>query len=138
MTGDERDRRCVITMRQWNARCRGAAQTVRTLSGGNQQKVALGKWLLREPSILLLHDPTRGVDVGARQEIYRFIHQAMARGAGVLLVSADLPELLALSDRIIVLHRGAVTAEFERAHATPQKVIAAAMGERSERAGAAA
>jgi len=119
-------------------RCRSAAQPVRTLSGGNQQKVALGKWLVREPSILLLHDPTRGVDVGARQEIYRLIHDATARGAGVIMTSTDLPELLALCDRIIVLHRGAVTAEFDRAQATPRSVIAAAMGESGGTAGAAA
>jgi len=119
-------------------RCRSAAQPVRTLSGGNQQKVALGKWLVREPSILLLHDPTRGVDVGARQEIYRLIHDATARGVGVIMTSTDLPELLALCDRIIVLHRGAVTAEFDRAQATTRNVIAAAMGESGGTAGAAA
>ena len=108
---------------------RGANQIVRTLSGGNQQKVALGKWLVRKPSILLLDDPTRGVDVGARQEIHRLIDHAVSGVAAVLITSSDLPELLGLSDRVVVLHRGKVTATMDREAATPQRVIAAAMGE---------
>lgn len=110
-------------------RCHGPSQIVRTVSGGNQQKIALGKWLLRTPSILLLDDPTRGVDVGARQEIHRLIDQAATAGAGVLMTSSDLQELLALSDRVVVLHRGQITAVLNRREATSQRVMAAAMGE---------
>lgn len=109
-------------------------QGVGQLSGGNQQKVALGKWLLREPTLLLLHEPTRGVDIGAREEIERLIREATGRGAAVLLVSTDLNELLGLSDRILVLHRGRIVAEFDATDATPHGVISAAFGEAGERA----
>ena len=104
---------------------------VRNLSGGNQQKVALGKWLPIEPRILLLDEPTRGVDVGAKREIYQQLDRFTARGIAILLASSDLPELLALSDRIVVLHRGRVTARLGRAEATPDLVLHAAMGEAS-------
>ncbi len=114
----------------YGIRCRGREQSARTLSGGNQQKVALAKWLMRSPRLLLLHDPTRGVDIGARAEIYRLINDATARGAAVLLASSDLPELLGLSDRVIALHRGMAMATFDRSEATPHAVMAAAMGER--------
>ena len=104
---------------------------MRNLSGGNQQKVALGKWLPIEPRLLLLDEPTRGVDVGAKREIYQQLDGFTARGIAILLASSDLPELLALSDRIVVLHRGRVTARLERAEATPDLVLEAAMGEAS-------
>jgi ribose transport system ATP-binding protein len=109
-------------------RCRSHRQSVRTLSGGNQQKVALGKWLLRQPRILLLNDPTRGVDIAARQEIYTLIGRVAAAGAGILLASTDLDELLELSDRIIVLHRGKMSGTFDRGSASRERVMAAAMG----------
>lgn len=135
---DEREL-VVRAVNAFGVRCRSVSQPVGTLSGGNQQKVALGKWLLREPAILLLHDPTRGVDVGARQEIYHLIDDAAARGAAVLFTSSDLPELLALSDRVIVMHRGTIMARFDRGEASPHMVIAAAMGESdASRGGAAA
>jgi len=111
-------------------RCRGAGQEVGTLSGGNQQKVALAKWIETEPRVLLLDEPTRGIDVGAKQEIYDLVNRWTAAGMGVLLVSSELPELLGLSDRVIVLHRGRLTAELDRAEATPERVIAAAFGGR--------
>jgi ribose transport system ATP-binding protein len=116
-------------VQRFGVRCNGPEQVVATLSGGNQQKVALGKWLARDPKLLLLHEPTRGVDIGARQEIYRLINLATARGAAVLLVSTDLNELLGLSDRLVVLHRGRIAAEWSAADATPHAVIAAALGE---------
>jgi ribose transport system ATP-binding protein len=98
------------------------------LSGGNQQKVALAKWLQIRPRILLLDEPTRGIDVGAKHEIYELINQWTAQGIAILLITSEMPELLALSDRIVVLHRGTVTAWFERGIATPETVLAAAMG----------
>jgi len=98
------------------------------LSGGNQQKVTLAKWLQIEPQLLLLDEPTRGIDVGAKREVYQLMNALTAQGIAILLITSELPELLALSDRIVVMHRGRVTAEFGRAEATPQRVLAAAMG----------
>ena len=104
----------------------GLEAPVVTLSGGNQQKVVLGRWLLRGPRILLLDEPTRGIDVGARREIYELIARLVARGLGILLVSSDLPELLGLSHRVVVLSQGRVTGRFEAEDATAEGVIAAA------------
>lgn len=99
-----------------------------TLSGGNQQKVVLGKWLLTNPRILFLDEPTRGIDVGAKQEIYAEINKLAGEGMAIVLVSSELPEVLGLSDRVIVLHEGCVAGEFGREEATPEKVMAAATG----------
>ena len=96
------------------------------LSGGNQQKVVLGKWLLAAPRVLLLDEPTRGIDVGARAEIYRLIGELAGRGLAVILVSSDLPEVLGLSHRVIVLSQGRLTAALGFAEATPERVMAAA------------
>ncbi|HEY2093713.1 MAG TPA: sugar ABC transporter ATP-binding protein [Thermoanaerobaculia bacterium] len=101
---------------------------VATLSGGNQQKVVLGKWLLTKPKVLLLDEPTRGIDVGAKQEIYTEIARLAAEGMAIVLVSSELPEVLGLSDRVLVLHEGRVTGEFDRVDATAEAVMACAMG----------
>jgi len=111
-------------------------QDVGTLSGGNQQKVVLAKWLETRPRILLLEEPTRGVDIGAKSEIYGLMRRWTAGGMAILLISTELPELLLLCDRILALHRGRVTAEFARAEATPEGILAAAMGS-AERPGEA-
>ncbi len=99
-----------------------------TLSGGNQQKVVLGKWLLTEPKVLFLDEPTRGIDVGAKQEIYAEINKLAKEGLAIVLVSSELPEVLGLSDRILVLHEGRIAGEFLRSDATPEKVMSAATG----------
>jgi len=99
-----------------------------TLSGGNQQKVVLGKWLLTGPKVLFLDEPTRGIDVGAKQEIYAEINKLAREGLAIVLVSSELPEVLGLSDRVLVLHEGRVTGEFTRKEATPEKVMTAATG----------
>jgi ribose transport system ATP-binding protein len=104
-------------------------QEISTLSGGNQQKVLLARWLLTGPRVLLLDEPTRGVDVGAKHDIYQLINECTDQGVAVVLVTSELPELLALSDRILVLHRGRQTAELSRAEATAETVLRAAMGE---------
>jgi len=98
------------------------------LSGGNQQKVAIGKWLTTNPRIMLLDEPTRGIDVGAKHEIYQLMNDWTAHGICILLVTSEMPELLAMSDRIVVMHRGAITAELSRQEATAEKVLEAAMG----------
>ena len=99
-----------------------------TLSGGNQQKVVLAKWLLTNPRVLFLDEPTRGIDVGAKQEIYAQINQLAETGLAIILISSELPEVLGLSDRVIVLHEGRVTGEFTRAEATPEVVMSCATG----------
>lgn len=111
-------------------RLRAASLEMETgaLSGGNQQKVALAKWLQIRPRLLLLDEPTRGIDIGAKREIYQLMNEWTAQGIAILLITSEMPELLMLSDRIVVLHRGRMSAEFPRAEATPEKVLAAAMG----------
>ncbi|HJU55057.1 MAG TPA: ATP-binding cassette domain-containing protein, partial [Pyrinomonadaceae bacterium] len=99
-----------------------------TLSGGNQQKVVLAKWLLTKPRVLFLDEPTRGIDVGAKQEIYAQINQLAREGLAIVLVSSELPEVLGLSDRIIVLHEGHVAGQFTRDEATPEAVMSCATG----------
>lgn len=99
-----------------------------TLSGGNQQKVVLAKWLLTNPRVLFLDEPTRGIDVGAKQEIYALINSLAQEGIAIVLVSSELPEVLGLSDRVIVLHEGRVTGEFKRDEATPEAVMSCATG----------
>jgi ribose transport system ATP-binding protein len=134
-------------IRRLSIRTRGPRQPVGTLSGGNQQKVVLGKWLATAPRILLLDEPTRGIDVGAKAEIYRLIRSLAAEGMAILLASSELPELLALSDRILVLREGRPTALLERDrfaadlildHASPGGAVQptfAAVAERAPRAG---
>jgi len=99
-----------------------------TLSGGNQQKVVLGKALMTEPRVIMLDEPTRGIDVGAKLEIYEIINRLTDAGKAVLLVSSELPELMGMSDRIVMLHQGRLGREFDRAAATPEALLAAAMG----------
>ena len=98
------------------------------LSGGNQQKVVLGKALMTSPDVVLLDEPTRGIDVGAKLEIYEIINQLTDAGKAVILVSSELPELLGMSDRIIMLHEGAIGGAFTRAEATQERLLQAAMG----------
>jgi ribose transport system ATP-binding protein len=102
---------------------------VGSLSGGNQQKVALAKWLQTRPRLLLLDEPTRGIDIAAKREIYQLVEQWTAEGIAILLITSEMPELLTLSDRIAVLHNGRVTAEFSREQANPEAILAAAMGQ---------
>ena len=106
-------------------------QLIVNLSGGNQQKVILAKWLATNPKILLLDEPTRGIDVNAKREIYAFIDELARNGLGLIVVSSELPEVLALSDRILVMCEGRKTAEFTRAEATPERVLHAALPDRA-------
>lgn len=107
---------------------------ITSLSGGNQQKAIIGRWLLTRPAVLLLDDPTRGIDVGAKAELYRLMDQLCRQGLGIIVTSSELPELLTLCDRILVLCEGRQTAEFSRAEATEQRIMEAA----TARAGVAA
>ena len=111
------------TIRDLDIRTHSPGAAVSTLSGGNQQKVVLGKWLSTQPRLLMLDDPTRGVDVGAKAEIYRLLHDAAARGIAILVSSSEIPELLTLCDRIVVMFRGRVAASLGRSEAS-EAVIA--------------
>ena len=102
-------------------------QQVRNLSGGNQQKVVLAKWLATQPKVLLLDEPTRGIDVNAKQEIYAIVDELARSGLGVVMVSSELPEILAIADRILVLAEGRITAEFPRGEATEESILKAAL-----------
>jgi len=103
-------------------------QRVKELSGGNQQKVVVAKWLACKPRVLILDEPTRGIDVGAKAEIHRLMSELAQQGIAILMISSELPEILGMSDRILVIRQGRLVAEFDRAGATQEKVIAAAMG----------
>jgi ribose transport system ATP-binding protein len=103
-------------------------QAVRLLSGGNQQKVVLGKWLAGDVRVFIFDEPTRGIDVGAKVEIYNLMNRLTARGAGILMISSELPELLGMSDRILVMHRGRIHAELAGSDATEERVVSAALG----------
>jgi ABC-type sugar transport system ATPase subunit len=109
-----------------NVRMRGADQSVRELSGGNQQKVVIAKWLLTESDVLILDEPTRGIDVGAKMEVYRLINELAKQGKAILMISSELPEILQLSDRVYVMSDGHVTAEFNRDELDGQKIMSAA------------
>jgi D-xylose transport system ATP-binding protein len=101
---------------------------VGNLSGGNQQKVVIGRALLTRPRVLLLDEPTRGIDVGARQEVYELINELADQGQAIVLVSSELPELMGMSDRILMLHDGRIGGAFDHGAATQQELLAAAMG----------
>jgi ABC-type sugar transport system ATPase subunit len=118
---DEGTQRLAVKMRD-------DEQAIRELSGGNQQKVVIGKWLLTNPKVLLLDEPTRGIDVGAKAEVHRVIVELAQSGLAVLMVSSDLPEVLALSDRVLVMRGGQIVSTFDRKDATAEGIIAAASG----------
>jgi ABC-type sugar transport system ATPase subunit len=101
---------------------------VENLSGGNQQKVVLGKWLLNGPRVLLLDEPTRGIDVGAKQEIYVRINELAQQGLAIVMASSELEELRGVCDRILVMHEGRITGRFSRADATAEAIMACATG----------
>ena len=101
---------------------------VRNLSGGNQQKVSLGRWLVNPPAVLMLDEPTQGVDVGAKSEIHRLIGELAAQGMAVLMISSELVEILGMSDRIVVMRHGGVAAVLSRSDASTESVMAAAFG----------
>ena len=118
---------------EWDAQMKAMrikAPNVKTLaqalSGGNQQKVVLGRWMITHPKVLLLDEPTRGIDVGAKAEIYQMISDLAAKGIGIIVISSELPEIIGISDRIITLCEGRVTGEFMRGEATQEMLLYAA------------
>jgi rhamnose transport system ATP-binding protein len=113
---------------QLRIRATSAAQPVRSLSGGNQQKVVLSKWLAAEPRVLILDEPTHGVDVGTKADVHRTISHLATQGLTILLISSELPEVLGMSDRILVMREGRLVAELSRENATQERVVEAAAG----------
>jgi ribose transport system ATP-binding protein len=103
-------------------------QPAGTLSGGNQQKVVLGKWLLAGARVFLFDEPTRGIDVGAKAEIHQLIDRLAADGAGVIVVSSEIDEILTVADRILVMHRGSIMGQLTRENATEERIVAMATG----------
>ena len=104
-------------------KCSNVNVGVSTLSGGNQQKVVLSKWMFTEPDLLILDEPTRGIDVGAKYEIYKLIHELADQGKAVIMVSSELPELLGVVDRIYTIFEGAITGELKAAEATQESLM---------------
>ena len=122
-----RERRAAV---EWTKRLQvktGSQEyAVATLSGGNQQKVVLAKWLATEPKLLIVDEPTRGIDIGTKAEVHRLISDLAGRGIAILMISSELPEVLGMADRILVMHEGRITARIDRADATPEAVMHAA------------
>ena len=115
----------ITAIKKFGIRARGPQQIVRELSGGNQQKVVLGKWLATNPRILIMDEPTRGIDVGAKAEIHQLMRKLTSDGMAILMISSDLPEVLGMSDRLLVMNGGRIVASFETDEATPEAVGAA-------------
>jgi ABC-type sugar transport system ATPase subunit len=115
--------------------CAGATQKTRTLSGGNQQKVVLGKCLAARPRLLILDEPTRGIDVGAKMQIYRMMDEIALGGVGILMISSDMPELIGMSDRIYVMRDGGIAAEItEKDDMKQERILTYTIGKDADRA----
>jgi ABC-type sugar transport system ATPase subunit len=114
-------------MRDLGVKAASASVAAATLSGGNQQKLVIGKWLATRPRVLILDEPTRGVDVGAKAEVHKLIRNLADKGMATLLISSDLPEVLAMSDRILVMRGGSIAGQLAGAEATQEKVLALAI-----------
>lgn len=123
------EQHCGGMAQQLQLNTKNLALPVSSLSGGNQQKVAIGKWLLADCKVIILDEPTRGVDVGAKVEIYQFINRMVEQGIGVIMISSELPEILGMSDRILVMHEGEKTAEIPREGATQDQILKYATGQ---------
>jgi rhamnose transport system ATP-binding protein len=98
------------------------------LSGGNQQKVVLAKWLSRQPTVLIVDEPTRGIDVGTKAEVHRLLSELAGQGVAILMISSELPEVLGMADRVLVVREGRTVAEFDRAEADEERIVLAATG----------
>lgn len=118
----EEAQRALDAVKRLSVRCRNIGQPVGELSGGNQQKVVIAKWLETNPKVLILDEPTRGVDVGAKAEIHTIMGELVKQGVAILMISSELPEVLGMSDRVLVISGGRLTGEIDRADATPERV----------------
>jgi ribose transport system ATP-binding protein len=128
VSGKQENHQAKKYIRELQIKTPGMQQKVMYLSGGNQQKVVMSKWLCTEADILIFDEPTRGIDVGSKVEIYKLMNDLTAEGAAILMISSDLPEILGMSDRIIVMHEGRITAEYSSEEATQEKILHSALG----------
>ena len=117
------DRAATRWIERLQIKSRSSRQTVAELSGGNQQKVLLAKWLLVSPRVLIVDEPTRGIDVGAKAEVHNLLYRLSRQGTAVIVISSDLLEVLAVADRIVVLHEGVVTGQLTRDEATEERIM---------------
>ena len=117
-----------LLMKRLLIKAQSTQDVVGDLSGGNQQKVVLAKWIGIGPKVLILDEPTRGVDVGAKREIYQLMNELAERGVAIIMVSSDLPEILGVSDRVIVIHEGHIAGELLKQEATQEKIMTLATG----------
>ena len=128
-----RDERSVAG--EWSDRLQlkhqGLDEPVDRLSGGNQQKVVLGKWLATNPKLLVIDEPTRGIDVGTKAEVHRLLGELAAQGLAILMISSELPEVLGMADRVLVMREGRLMRELSRADATQESIMLAATGQAS-------
>ncbi len=125
---DRQSKQVAVTAAQrLEVKSAGIDQKAKELSGGNQQKVVLAKWLETSPRILILDEPTRGIDVGTKAAVHQLMSDLANEGVAILMISSELPEILGMSDRILVMREGRVTGEFTRAEATQEKLMAAAV-----------
>lgn len=129
LKSNEEKRISELYLKELNIRPNSTTNQAKQLSGGNQQKVVLGKWLASDPDILIIDEPTRGIDIGAKMEIYLLLRKLADGGKAILMISSDLPEILKLSDRILVMHEGCITGEFLRNEATEEKIMLCATGQ---------
>jgi len=109
-------------------------QAVETLSGGNQQKVVIGKWLATHPDVIILDEPTKGIDIGSKAAVHQFMSELVSQGLAVIMVSSELPEVMGMADRIIVMHEGLMVAEYQAGDATAETIVSAASGAKQEAA----
>jgi rhamnose transport system ATP-binding protein len=126
--GSAEQRAAAASAQQLQVKAGRLTDAVSTLSGGNQQKVVLAKWLATAPRVLMVDEPTRGIDVGTKAEVHRLLSQLAADGVAVLMVSSELPEVLGMADRVLVMHEGRLTADIPRQQATEESVMHAATG----------
>jgi inositol transport system ATP-binding protein len=117
---------CMEQIRKLNIKTPTMDQIINNLSGGNQQKVLIARWLLAQPKILILDEPTRGIDVGAKAEIYRLISELANRGVAIIMVSSELPEILGMSDRVMVMHGGRITGILDKEEANQETILSLA------------
>ena len=128
---DHRQERAVTEqyVKELQIKTPGIEQAAQNLSGGNQQKVVLAKWLFTKSKVLIFDEPTRGIDVGAKVEIYKLMNDLMRAGVSILMISSELPEVLGMCDRILVMHEGRLAGELSRADATQERIMRLATGE---------
>lgn len=132
ITSSEEVKRAKKFVDEMSIRTPSIHQKVKNLSGGNQQKVSISKSLMKEPKILILDEPTRGVDVGAKKEIYTLINRFKKEGMCILMISSEMSEIMGLSDRIMVMNEGKITGYLDREHASQEEIMKYAVGMKEE------